>query len=54
MSSGGEITAVVTPEGVIATSCVINCAGAWSPQVAAMVKVDLPARHLHKGVLTDG
>ena len=40
--SGGEITAVRTTDGPIATGCVIDCAGAWSPQVAAFVGVDLP------------
>ncbi len=41
-SSGGEITAVQTTEGTVHTSCVINCAGAWSPQVAAFVGFELP------------
>jgi sarcosine oxidase, subunit beta len=41
-SSGGEITAVETPEGTVRTSCVINCAGAWSPQIAEFVGVELP------------
>jgi sarcosine oxidase subunit beta len=41
-SSGGEITAVQTSDGTIATGCVIDCAGAWSPQIAAYVGVDLP------------
>lgn len=40
--SGGEIASVSTSEGTIATGCVINCAGAWSPQVAAYVGIDLP------------
>lgn len=41
-SSGGEITAVETPDGIVRTSCVINCAGAWSPQIADFVGVELP------------
>ncbi|MFM9136126.1 MAG: NAD(P)/FAD-dependent oxidoreductase [bacterium] len=41
-SSGGEITSVETSEGTVGTECVIDCAGAWSPQVASYVGVDLP------------
>ena len=41
-SSGGEITSVETPEGFVRTECVIDCAGAWSPQIASYVGVDLP------------
>ncbi len=41
-SSGGEITSVETPEGSVRTECVIDCAGAWSPQIASYVGVDLP------------
>jgi sarcosine oxidase, subunit beta len=41
-SSGGEITSVQTPEGDIETGCVIDCAGAWSPEIAAYVGIDLP------------
>ena len=40
--SGGEIHAVETSAGSITTSCVINCAGAWSPQIANFVGLDLP------------
>ncbi|GDX32039.1 FAD-dependent oxidoreductase [Actinomycetes bacterium] len=40
--SGGEIHAVETSAGSIATPCVINCAGAWSPQIANFVGLDLP------------
>lgn len=40
--SGGEITSVVTQAGRISTPCVINCAGAWSPQIANLVGFDLP------------
>ena len=40
--SGAEITAVETSEGVVRTSCVINCAGAWSPQIAEYIGLDLP------------
>jgi sarcosine oxidase subunit beta len=41
---GGDITAVHTARGTIATSTVICAAGAWSPQIAAMVGVDLPVK----------
>jgi len=37
-----EITAVVTSEGRVETGAVINCAGAWSPEIAKMVGLDLP------------
>ncbi len=40
--SGGEINAVVTQAGQISTHCVINCAGAWSPQIANLVGFELP------------
>lgn len=42
LSSGGEITGVQTTEGIVHTPCVINCAGAWSPEIAAFVGFDLP------------
>ena len=41
---GGTITGVRTERGVISTSTVICVAGAWSPDIAAMVGVDLPVR----------
>ncbi|MEY4169639.1 MAG: hypothetical protein RLZ94_712 [Actinomycetota bacterium] len=41
-ASGGEITSVQTTDGDVATGCVIDCAGAWSPEIAAYVGVDLP------------
>ena len=37
-----EITSVVTTAGEVKTGCVINCAGAWSPQIGSMVGLDLP------------
>jgi len=39
---GDEITAVRTSGGAIATNCVIDCAGVWSPQISAMVGLELP------------
>ena len=41
-SSDGRITSVRSTDGDIATGCVIDCAGAWSPEIAAYVGVDLP------------
>jgi len=40
--NGDEITGVTTSAGNVRTSAVINCAGAWSPTVGAMVGLDLP------------
>ncbi|MFM8350595.1 MAG: NAD(P)/FAD-dependent oxidoreductase [Actinomycetales bacterium] len=39
---GSEISAVHTSAGSVRTSVVVNCAGVWSPLVAAMVGVELP------------
>ena len=41
-TAGGRVQAVVTASGRIATGLVVNCAGAWSDRVAAMVGVALP------------
>lgn len=49
-SGNGEITAVVTDRGRIATSTVVCTAGAWSPQIAAMVGVDLPVEPLRRQI----
>jgi sarcosine oxidase subunit beta len=43
-SSEGRITAVETTRGPIATGTVVCAAGAWSPEIAAHVGVDLPVR----------
>ncbi len=40
--SGNEIVSVTTSAGIIKTSTVINCAGAWSPQISTMVGLELP------------
>lgn len=45
---GSEITAVRTEAGDVRTSVVINCAGVWSPQVAAMIGVELPVQPLRR------
>lgn len=39
---GGSITSVTTNRGVIRTSAVVCCAGAWSARIGAMAGVDLP------------
>jgi len=41
---GGRIAAVETAAGAIATDTVICAAGSWSPEIGAMVGVDLPVR----------
>jgi len=38
----GRVTAVDTDAGTIATPLIVNCAGAWSDRIAAMVGVELP------------
>ena len=40
--NGNEITAVNTSAGRIETTTVINCAGAWSPEIAKFVGLELP------------
>lgn len=47
---GGDITAVHTSRGTVATSTVVCVAGAWSPRVAAMVGVDLPVQPLARPI----
>jgi glycine/D-amino acid oxidase-like deaminating enzyme len=49
--SDGEIVAVVTDRGEVATNTVICAAGAWSRRCAAMVGVDLPVTPLRRQVL---
>jgi sarcosine oxidase, subunit beta len=46
---GRRIEAVVTDKGKIATNRVVNAAGAWSPQIARLVGVELPNKpHRHE------
>lgn len=40
--NSGEITSVVTSVGEVRTKAVMNCAGAWSPQIGSMVGLELP------------
>lgn len=48
-TTGSRIDAVVTSKGEIRTHRVVNAAGAWSPEVARMLGVELPNRpHRHE------
>lgn len=42
-SARGAVTTVVTEDGRIQTECVVNAAGMWAPQVAAMVGGFIPS-----------
>ncbi len=50
-SRDGEITGVVTSEGVVATSTVVCAAGAWSREIGSWVGVDLPVQPLRRQIL---
>ena len=48
-TSGSRIEAVVTSKGKIRTHRVVNAAGAWSPEVARLLGIELPNRpHRHE------
>ncbi len=48
-TEGSKIRAVVTNHGEIRTSRVVNAAGAWSPEVARLLGVELPNKpHRHE------
>lgn len=47
----GMITAVHTTGGSITTSAVIDCAGAWSPEISRMVGLDLPVTPLKREIV---
>lgn len=48
-TTGRRIDAVVTDRGTIRTHRVVNAAGAWSPEIARMLGVELPNRpHRHE------
>ncbi len=51
ITSGGEITAVVTDAGTVRTSTVVCAAGAWSKAIGAMAGVDLPVEPLRRQIL---
>lgn len=46
-TTGSRIDAVVTSRGKIATNRVVNAAGAWSPEVARLLGIELP-NHPHR------
>jgi len=50
-SRDGEITGVVTSEGVVATSAVVCAAGAWSREIGSWVGVDLPVQPLRRQII---
>ncbi|HEY8295681.1 MAG TPA: FAD-dependent oxidoreductase [Micrococcaceae bacterium] len=51
--SGGKVTGVRTPEGVIPADIVVSCAGFWGPQIGAMVGMAVPLLPLaHQYVTT--
>lgn len=48
-TKGRQVTGVVTPRGTVETELVINATGAWSPELAKMVGVELPNKpHRHE------
>jgi sarcosine oxidase subunit beta len=47
----GQVTAVETPQGTIATPAVVNAAGPWAGEVAAMAGVDLPITPLRRQIV---
>lgn len=48
---GNEIVAVNTSAGRVATTTVINCAGAWSPSIGKMVGLDIPVVPYRREIL---
>jgi len=48
---GGQVTAVETPQGTIATPAVVNAAGPWAGEVAAMAGADLPITPLRRQIV---
>ena len=48
--AGGRVTAVETSQGVIATPAVVDAAGPWAGQVAALADVDLPIVPLRRQI----
>lgn len=47
----GRVAAVETPQGAIATRAVVNAAGPWAGQVAALAGVDLPVVPLRRQIV---
>ncbi|HSU69976.1 MAG TPA: FAD-dependent oxidoreductase [Micrococcaceae bacterium] len=51
--SGGKVTGVRTPDGVLPADIVVSCAGFWGPQIGAMVGMAVPLLPLaHQYVTT--
>jgi sarcosine oxidase, subunit beta len=48
---GTQITAVCAQDMVIKTNVIVNCAGAWSPQIAQMVGCELPVTPYRRELL---
>jgi sarcosine oxidase subunit beta len=46
-TDGRRITAVVTDRGRVETATVVNATGAWSPEIARLVDIELP-NHPHR------
>ena len=51
LTKGGEVAGVQTDQGTITAEYVINAAGAWSKQIAAMADVELPNVPYKKEIL---
>lgn len=47
----GRVVGVVTPQGTIAAPAVVNAAGPWAGQVAALAGVDLPITPLRRQIV---
>jgi sarcosine oxidase subunit beta len=47
-TQGGRVTGVRTSQGFIATAVIVNAAGPWSAQVAALAGVSLPVEPLRR------
>jgi sarcosine oxidase subunit beta len=47
----GQIVSVTTSAGKVKTKTVINCAGAWSPTIGAMVGLEIPVQPLRRELL---
>lgn len=53
-TEAGGISAVITDRGTIRTKIVVNATGAWSPEVARLVGVELPNRpYRHEILVTE-
>ncbi|MEF3273462.1 MAG: FAD-binding oxidoreductase [Chloroflexus sp.] len=48
--TGGRVTGVTTPNGLVGCEIVINCAGPWAGEVAALAGLDLPVRPYRRNV----